>query len=98
MGSTRSDFGSDAPSMVCSMSTSPPFTDEEIDAKLAEIGLRRGLVSVEETCEKLQCSRAHYYAVLAGPPGQSRELRHVAISEKIVGTYSIDVAALLLRR
>jgi hypothetical protein len=76
----------------------PEFTEQEIDGKLAEIGLRRGIVSVETTCDKLQCSRSHYYAALAGPPGTGRELRHVSLSEKVSGTYSIDIAQLLLRR
>jgi len=74
------------------------FTQQQIDEKLAEIGLRRGLISVDEACAALNCSRSYYYAALAGRPGQGRELRHVTISEKIVGCYSIDVAALLLRR
>jgi hypothetical protein len=74
------------------------FTQQQIDEKLTEIGLRRGLISVDEACAALNCSRSHYYAALAGPPGTGRELRHVSLSEKVSGTYSIDIAQLLLRR
>jgi hypothetical protein len=76
----------------------PEFIQQDIDAKLDEIGLRRGFVTVEEACDTLRCSKSHYYAVLAGPPGTGRELRHVKLSDKLCGTYSVDIAALLLRR
>ena len=64
----------------------PEFTQQDIDAKLDEIGLRRGIATVEEACGSLRCSKSHYYAVLAGPPGSGRELRHVKFSDKLCGT------------
>jgi hypothetical protein len=78
--------------------TVPEFSPHDIDLKLADIGLRRGFITVDEACNALRCSKSHYYAVLAGPPGSGRELRHVKLSDKLAGTYSVDVAGLLLRR
>jgi hypothetical protein len=80
--------------MVVTLVSSSEFSPEEINAKLAEIGLTgRGIVPVDETCGKLACSKSYYYDALAG-----RELRHIRISEKVVGTYARDLAILLLKR
>jgi hypothetical protein len=76
----------------------PEFTQHDIDTKLAEIGLSRGFITVEEVCDTLRCRKSHYYGVLAGAPGTGRELRHVKLSDKLCGTYAVDIAALLLRR
>jgi hypothetical protein len=72
------------------------FTDEAIAAKLREIGFGgRVLVSVDDTCAALACSRSHFYAQLIG---EGRPLRYVKLSEKIGGTYAVDIARLLLER
>jgi hypothetical protein len=74
------------------------FAPSDVDSKLADLGLSRGFMTVDEACAALRCSKSYYYGTLAGPPGSGRELRHVKVSDRHSGTYSVDVAGLLLRR